>query len=148
MKYFHNLKVTVFVNPGEDEERIVHVLRSLFPFSLEEEKIEIKRQNAKGFQEKNIIIYEVCLVKESHTTRFWNALKANLNDMQKEKLLRELKLRLDEEFNFFIRLDKQALLQGFYSVTDSGSCYHIKFSTACFPKSRESAIKCLESAII
>ena len=52
--------------------------------------------------------------------------------------------RLDEECNFFIRLDKEKLMNGECWITDSGDCYHIKISVAAFPKKKERAKQVVE----
>jgi RNA binding exosome subunit len=142
MKIAHTLRLSVFAYEGEDSVKIESVLRSLFPLSLEQEKVELKQTNATGFAERRIIIFEIFLQKEKHTNAFLNNLKQKLSDDQRQLLLRQSVSRLDDELNFFIRLDKDKLLnESRVWVTDSGNCFHIRMSVAAYPSNREAALK-------
>jgi RNA binding exosome subunit len=155
MKLANNIKVTVFIKttdksvesvsqdlqkPEEDENSLKDKFLELFPFNLEDEKILLKRSKATGFNQKEIIIYEVELNKDKHTNSFLKNLKEKLDEQQKIMLVRQ-EDRLDECLNFFIRLDKESLLNGQYQVTDCGQCIHIRISIAAFPRKREVALE-------
>jgi len=65
---------------------------------------------------------------------------------QRELILRQAETRLDREFNFFIRFDKEKLVnENKYWITDSGNCFHIKMNIACFPRKREQALKIIQN---
>jgi RNA binding exosome subunit len=82
------------------------------------------------------------LQKEKHTNAFLNSLKQRLSDDQKQLLLRQSESRLDSELSFFIRLDKDRLLnENRFWITDSGNCFHIRMSIAAYPSNREAALK-------
>ncbi len=155
MKLANSIKVSVFIKttgkpvesvsqdlqkPEEDEALIKEKFISLFPFSLEEEKLILKRSKAQGFNQRQIIIYEVELSKERHTNAFLKNLKDKLDEQQKKMLISQDN-RLDENLDFFIRLDKPCLLSNLFQVTDCGDCFHIKISIAAFPKKREIALE-------
>jgi len=158
MKLAHSIKVSVFIKttdksvesvsqdlqkPEEDEALIKDKFISLFPFSLDEEKIFLKRSKARGFSQREIIIYEAELSKERHTNAFLKSLKEKLNEQQKEMLMRQ-ENRLDDDCNFFLRLDKQSLLNNSFNITDCGDCYHIRISIAAFPKKKEAALEVMK----
>ena len=105
MKLAHKITVSVFCKPEDNEQSILDKLRFLFPFDLEENKIKIGQHSVLSFNEKKIKIFEVSLEKEKHCNGFLTYLKERLNDEQKGILLRQINSRLDEELNFFIRLD-------------------------------------------
>ena len=140
MKLAHNVKITVFCNPEEDKDVIKAGLFSLVPFNLEEEKIELNETNAKSFNERIIKIFEIGFGKEKHTTLFLKYLNDRLNEQQKELLIRQIKSRLDDHLHFFIRLDKENLLNKKYVITDSGNCFHIKISIAAFPAKKDKGV--------
>lgn len=146
MRYVHNIKITVFVKPEENDfhSLIKNKLINLVPFNIEEQKISVLGSPVEGFESRKIIIYEIDLLKENHTTSFIKNLKEKLPGEQKQLLLSQRWSRLDDELNFYIRLDKQELLKEKYSITDSGDCFHIKMHIAAFPKNRESALKVIE----
>lgn len=140
MKLAHSITIRVFCHEGEDSRQIEASLRSLLPFDLEQEKLELQRSVATGFKEKKIKILEIRLEREKHTTAFLEALMAKLSESQRELLLRQAESRLDGELNFYIRLDKPKMLAGQCWITDSGNCFHIKISLAAFPATREAAL--------
>jgi len=140
MKYFNNIKISVFAKKDEeDHEKIKQKLIELVPFDPEKEKLKVKEQKAEGFNEKIVYIYEIDLAKDRHINAFTEFLLSKLTPEQKELIKRQLESRLDEEFNFFLRLDKEKLLNNEFWITDSGDCYHIKANIACFPRNREKA---------
>lgn len=147
MKRAHQVVVSVFVNEGEDEAAIIAALRQLFPFGLAEERIALEQKRAAGFNDRKIIIYEVRLAKERHTSAFLDALLGHLSSEQKQLIRDELMLRIDDECSFFLRLDKAALLQGKHRITNGGDCFHIKMSIAAFPKRKESAMNVVQEML-
>ena len=144
MKLAHNIKMTVFIKPEEDEQLLKDRLISLAPFSIEEgseenkEKIALKRTTARGFGQKQIIIYELVLEKEKHTNAFLKFFASKLDEPQKKMLVRQ-ENRIDDKLDFFIRLDKESLLNNQYNITDCGECFHIRIALAAFPKKKEIA---------
>ncbi len=140
MKLAHQVKLSVFIKEEEDREKIFNKLISLVPFNLKEEKIKLNEDTAMGFNNKKIKTYEIVLEKDRHINPFLEKLKESLSQEQKELLLKQADSRLDEELHFFIRLDKEKLLQDEFWITDSGNCFHIRISIAAFPAKREKAL--------
>ncbi|RJQ18142.1 hypothetical protein C4573_00275 [Candidatus Woesearchaeota archaeon] len=134
MKLAHQIHVRVFCYPEDNAENIEKALLFLFPFDLEKEKITLKKTKAEGFHDRQIIIYEVTLIKDKHCNLFLEQLNKNIEE--KSRLLP----RIDENFDLFMRFDKDALLEGKYKLTESGNCFHIKISLAVFPRNKEQAI--------
>lgn len=140
MKLVHNIKVKVFSNSEDDKNKVLDTLKSLFPFDLEKEKRKINSNDATGFEDKKISILEITIDKARHTNSFLKNLNLKLNKKQKELLIKQIESRLDENLIFYIRLDKNKLLNREYSLTDTGNCFHISLPIACYPKSRETAL--------
>jgi len=147
MKILNKAVVSVFVREDENIEEIKAALESLIPLDLEKEKIPVKRQTAKGFEEKKIVILKIELEKSRHTNAFIKNLLNKLTKKQKELLLNQEESRLDNHMHFFIRLDKEKLLSREYEVTESGNCFHIKLHIAAFPSKREKALKVIEKLL-
>jgi RNA binding exosome subunit len=144
MKLVHNIRLSVFAYEGEDAQKIADTLTSICPFSIADEKLQLKATNADGFNEKKIRIFELVITKEKLTTKFLANLKSNLQAADIDLLIRQLDSRLDNELYFYIRLDKPTLLeQNRLAVTDSGNCFHIRMSMAAYPKNREVALDIL-----
>lgn len=148
MRFANAIQIRVFSKDDEDEARIISGLKELVAFDYEKEKIKFSSQTAIGFNEAKIRIFTISLDKERHVRAFLGMLMQKLNDMQKELLLRQRESRLDDELDFYIRLDKDKLLNEHLCwITDSGNCYHIRISIAAFPRKREVALKIIEQII-
>jgi len=143
MKQAHHIKLSVFIHEQEDREAIYNKLISLVPFNIKEEKIKLNEDTATGFNNKKIKTYEIVLEKDRHINEFLEKLKESLSQEQKELLINQAESRLDNERNFFIRLDKEKLLNNEFWITDSGNCFHIMISIAAFPAKREKALDVL-----
>ncbi|MDO8741268.1 MAG: RNA-binding domain-containing protein [Candidatus Woesearchaeota archaeon] len=139
MKLANSVKISVFAKE-EDSEKILNKLISLVPFNLEEEKIALNKQNASGFNDKTIKIFEITLTKDRHINGFLEFLNSKLTQDQKELLIQQAEPRTDDDLNFFIRLDKEKLFNDEFCITDSGNCYHIRISLAVFPKKKENSL--------
>jgi hypothetical protein len=144
MKRVHNITFSVFCKAEDDIDSIESALLTIIPFNVEDEKLKLKKTLASGVLESKITILELTLEKERHTNKFLDTFTDDLSHDQKKTLL-EQENRLDDDCHFFIRLDKQALIDGKIVVTDSGNCFHIKMSIAAFPKKKESARKIVQS---
>ncbi len=140
MKLAHQIKAKVFSYEkfNEDDKLILDKFLQLFPFNIKDEKIELKKTEIIGFNEKGITIFDVTLAKEKHTSKFLENLMENLDKEQKKLILSQLEQRLDDNIDFFLRFDKDEYIKNNKLVpTDSGNCFHIKTSIAAFPKKRE-----------
>ena len=65
MKYAHLIKLTAFSYEHEDSESILSAFLRLLPFSLEDNKVSLKKTGAMGFNNKKIEIFEVILIKNN-----------------------------------------------------------------------------------
>jgi RNA binding exosome subunit len=139
VKLANNVNLRVFCKEDEDKKLIVSKLKALLPFDLEKEKITIDEKKADGFNDTAIWILSVTLAKERHVNAFLKLLSEKLGE-EKKTLLEQATTRLDDELNFFIRLDKTMLLKDKFVLTDSGKCYHIKINIAAFPKKVEKGL--------
>lgn len=146
MKYLNNAVLSVFAKPAEEDIAAVKkALVELAPFSLAEEHIELKEETAQGFNEQQIKIFTITLIKEAHTNAFLRALLNRLTKEQKELLLRQRESRVDNELRFFIRFDKDKwIADRRLFMTDSGNCFHVKMQIAAFPARRPDALAVVE----
>ncbi len=139
MKFANIIKIRVFSEQYEDADKIKKGLNYLCGFSdLEEEKLKIKETNTKGFDEKTIKILELELIKDKYCNKFIKRLSELLSAEDKKKLI-EQENRLDENFNFFIRLDKEKMQEQKFLLTETGNCYHITINISAYPRKKENA---------
>jgi RNA binding exosome subunit len=143
MKKLNTVTIRVFSYESEDEDAVKKGLLNFIPLDIEKEKIDIERTVAKGDEgEEDIAILQLMLVKEKHTNTFLKFIGENLSQKDKETILRQAETRLDEELNFFIRLNKEKIVkEQKYELTTDGECYHIRMNIAAFPHKREKALE-------
>ncbi|MCM2325423.1 MAG: hypothetical protein NDI94_03085 [Candidatus Woesearchaeota archaeon] len=137
MKYAHFVEMRVFSKEEDDETAIRNKITCLFPF----EKLEIDSKTALGFEDKKIKILTVHIKKNNQINKFLSAIFEKIGTDQKNTLISQIESRLDNNLHFFIRLDKDALLEDKYLITDSGNCFHFRISIASYPHDREVAKK-------
>ncbi len=148
MDVAHSVTVRVFCGQEENESEVVNGLKSLLPFDLEKEKIAIKRQNALGFGDRKISIFEVTLTKNRHVKAFLGTLLPKISATDKQMLLRQLDSRIDDDANFFVRFEKETLAKrNELLLTDSGNCYHVRIKMAAYPSNKEKAMKLVKELI-
>jgi RNA binding exosome subunit len=143
MKLVNNVSFRVFSNPSEDKDKLKSTLLSFAGYTPEQiidEKIKYKETNAKGFGQKIIVIFELILEKERHTNKFLKKLNSILTLEDKSMLIEQVN-RLDDNLNFFIRFDKSDLLEGKYTITDSGNCFHVSMNIEAHPGRKDVAHK-------
>lgn len=140
MKLINTVVVRVFAKEDEDYDAIKSAFLQLFPFDLKEEKIAVEEKSAEGFHDKKIKVISVMIVKDRHTKAVINNVKEKLG-REVQTLIEQSESRLDDNLDFFIRLDKDRLLSGKYVLTDGGNCVHIKINLAAFPKKREKGLQ-------
>jgi RNA binding exosome subunit len=150
MKYCHTITLTVFVRSEDIAENpninglVNSKIKEMLPLNWEKEKIDYKQTKAEGLSGNTIIIHELKMHKEKETNTFLKELISHLSNEQKNIIISEKESRLDENDDFFIRLEGTKLLKGIYELTTSGNCFHIKMNIAAFPKKREVALKIIE----
>src|SRR3989344_9528664 len=142
MKYAHSIRLTVFSYENENSNALLESFLKFFPFNLEENKIELKKTEAKGANESIITIFEIILAKTNLINRFLDFILTILEKKQKELILTQIESRLDENLDFFMRFDKDEWINSNkLKLTDSGKCFHLKINVAAFPRKREIGLK-------
>jgi len=115
----HTLVIEIFVSPEENVHAIRDKFINLFPFDFEKEEINLQEDTATGFSQKKIKIFRVNLSKNRHVKTFLLNMVKNLQNDTKEIILNQAEKRLDENFNFFLRFDKNKLLnQNMFQLTE------------------------------
>lgn len=143
MRLVLSVHCRVFIKPEDDPTALATAFRKFFPFVLEEERLALVTEHVKGF-ETTIDVLRLSLKKESHTSAFLAQFISLLSEEQRQTLLKQKESRLDEDFMFYVRLDKKSWLEGRVVLTDSGECFHFTFEVAAYPKRKEAVIASLE----
>jgi RNA-binding protein len=140
MKYAHYIEMRVFSKEEDNEELIISKIKELFPFDFDKEKINIDLKTAFGFEDKKIHILSVSVKNERQVNAVLKNLMARLPEEQIQQLRDQLESRLDDNLHFYLRLDKDLLMNNEYFITDSGNCFHFTVAIAAYPHKREIAV--------
>ncbi len=128
----------VFVKPEDDPAHVRAALVSLSAWAdavVEEDPITVDDCFV-GDCRRKVRVLRVILEK-GRIRPFVDALNEALGEEAREALVAQAETRLDEEGTFFLRLAKEALLEGKVRLTDSGDCFHVSMSVLAYPRKRE-----------
>ena len=136
-KQIHSIKINVFEKNQDEIETINQVYQYLLPLDFKKEKINILQEQLEGFNQK--IIYSITLetIKKRHNMMLVEVIFGNLEKNEIKKIYDQIESRLSDDGSFYMRLDKQSLLDKSFILTEDGDCFHIKIKTAGYPAKRQ-----------
>jgi RNA binding exosome subunit len=147
-KEVHNITVTVFEKNEEKIERHKEIFHFLLPVDFEKQKVDVSVESIEGLNHELIYIIRLKTMKNSHNGLLLDMIFSQLSELDRKQLSDQYLSRLNQEGFFFIRLDKEDLLQKKFVLTDSGDCYHFKIKIASFPAKWDAFVKSTESLLI
>jgi RNA binding exosome subunit len=106
--------IRFFVHATEDPNKVVEAVRRLLPTNHVDE-IVFKRNNLKGHYGNPITLFQTRVKKREIVKAMVETLSSGLGELDKEALLREIGSHM-EKGSLYIRLDKQAALQGNFKL--------------------------------
>ena len=104
------IDIRFFAHATEDLEKVVRAAQNVFP-SNQMEEVTFKKSNLRGHYGNPITLFETRIKNKEITRALVDNLSSNLSELDKETISRELDLHV-EKGRLYIRLDKQAALQG------------------------------------
>ncbi len=102
------ISIQTLCHATESEDKVLEAVKRVHPF--------FTRRTVRGHFGNPIIIFEAQLKKKKETVPAFQFLKEKLGT----ELKKDLKRRVDDKGNIYIRLDKQELYQGKYILKDNG----------------------------
>jgi RNA binding exosome subunit len=145
MKYVHNVVISVFSKQGDDLGKIKQALEGLALLDLSKDKVVFSDSVVKGHFDEDIHVLEITIKREAHLNRFLKLFIAKLSDDQRKLLVSQADSRVDDDCHFYIRFDKRKLLEeDRLWITDSGDCFHLKFTLAAYPVKKVVGVKIVE----
>jgi len=143
-KLVHNIKIRVFEKNPKNLNETKKVFNEILPVDFEKEKIDINHEKAEGFNQKTIHILTLQTSKRRHNHMLLNNIFNKMDQKDKERVKKERKTRLDNEGNFYFRLDKKSLLNKKYEIIEGGNCFHFTIKLAAYPMKKENILKSLD----
>jgi len=108
------IDIRFFVHATETQNKVVEAVHRLLPINHVDE-IVFRGSNLKGHHGNPITLFETRMKKKEIIKAIVETLSSSLSELDKEALLREIGLRT-EKGSLYIRLDKQAALQGEFKL--------------------------------
>ena len=137
MQLISRVLLRVFVKPEDDAETVRNALvrLSCWPEAMVvEDKVSVDDCFV-GDCGRKVRVLRVALEK-GRIKPFIAALNEALGD-ERKRLVEQKETRLDEDGTFYLRLAKEAWLEGKARLTDSGDCFHVSIGVLSYPKKRE-----------
>jgi RNA-binding protein len=130
----HYITYRVFVYGTENEVKVIEAINTIFPTSVPEKKL------AKGHFKIPVMLLYKNIKKKKNLDLFINKLR-KLESNQKKIILRELKNKIDDNGNLFLRFDKQEAFLGNMRIVNHGNSIHVKIKIAAYPAKNETIMK-------
>lgn len=143
-KVVHNIKIRTFEKNPKKLNETKKIFNEILPVDFEKEKIDISHEKAEGFNQKTIHILTLQTSKRRHNHMLLNNIFNNMDQEGKKRVKKERKTRVDNEGNFYLRLDKKSLLNKKYEITEGGNCFHFTIKLAAYPMNKENILKSLD----
>ena len=112
------ISIQTLCHATENEDKVLEAVKKVYP--------SFTRRTVRGHFGNPIIIFEARIKRKKEIVPCFQILKEKVG----ADLKKDLKRRVDEKGNIYIRLDKQELYQGNYILKDSGEVkiiIHIKY---------------------
>jgi len=104
------IDIRFFVHATENLDKVVEAVQRLLPSDYIDD-ILFKKDNLKGHYGNPITLFETRIKEKEIIKAFVENLSSHLDNLDKETLRREIDLHA-EKGSLYVRLDKQAALQG------------------------------------
>jgi hypothetical protein len=104
------IDIRFFAHATEDLDKVVEAAQRVLPSDYIDD-IAFKRNNLRGHYGNPITLFETRIKNRKIISAFVENLSSRLDELDKEMLRREIDLHV-EKGSLYVRLDKQAALQG------------------------------------
>jgi len=147
-KDIHSITISVFEKNQEKIDTIKNTISWFLPLDFEKEKITYIHDQVPGLQDSPTHIIRVILTKHKHTKILLQQLFSQLAIKERELLYLQRESRLSNEGIFYVRLDKQSLINHTCLLTDGGDCFHLKIKLAAYPATVPNFLQTLDHILI
>jgi len=146
-KDIHSITISVFEKNQQNLDTIKNTISWFLPLEFEKEKITYIHEQIPGLQDSPTHIVRVNLSKKKHIELLLQNLLSKLSFEDRQLLYVQRESRLSNEGIFFIRLEKQPLIDHTFLLTDSGDCFHFKIKLAAYPATHSNFLQILEEIL-
>jgi len=140
-----SLEIRVLAHATENPEKVYRALENVAGWEALEE-VEVKRQKLEGHYGNPIILYAWKTGKKSLIRKVLLGLFPRIMEPDRRLLLAGLEERIDEEGNFYLRLDKQEAYLGRIKLGEADPI-RLKVKLAIPARQRKKLLKAFESLL-
>lgn len=109
------IAISFFAHATEDENKVVEAAKRILPMG-QTDNIVFARSNLRGHHGNPITLFEAKIKEREIAKYIVENLSSNFSELDKDTLQREISLHVDKG-NLYLRLDKQAALQGEFKLS-------------------------------
>lgn len=139
-KLVHYLELRTFKYPSEDPERVKKAVNTVL--NLDEEELREQLKSEKTDEEKAEVDKYIYRTENHGQIKY---IISRIFREAREEI--DSDRHLDDEGNFYLRIDKQKAYEGKIRISNEGDVVHLKLKMAAYPFSREKARENLEELI-
>lgn len=139
-KPFLHINLRAFSHATEDKNRVARALALAAGFNPDDEKDAERFEkvtdetSSEGYFHNPIFILETEISRSAEVKRFWRQTLAV--DALRERLVREVDQRLDDDLVFWMRLDKQGAAEGKLRLGFGEDVIQVRAKLATYPRDR------------
>ncbi len=135
-----SIGIRAIVHATEEVEKVKKAIQNIA--SGDAEVVETRMQGHFG---NPIVIIHSSIKGKKRCEEFLKSLKEGLSQEDYQRLKKELPMRVDEDCNLYIRLDKQALFKGTINLARSDDAVAMKAKIKVYPAKQENALRVARS---
>ncbi len=132
---FHYIEFLTYCHATEDPERVKEALHALTLYEVEWDESE-----AEGYHGNRILIFKGKLTRNREMDGVFKNLPIDVID----DLLYSLDKRVDDDCNFFFRVDKGEAYKGNIVLSPGDNTIRVRARVESYPSRRETALKKLQ----
>ena len=136
------INIYATVHSTEDPEKVAEAIATLIPFEF-----EVQVSKAEGHFGNPLEFLEVEIKKQKEIKEFLDFFIKRIEKRQKEDILRELDLRVDENGMLHLRVDKQQAYLGKISLISHGDGIVVRIKITTYPLRKEKVMEAARNLI-
>ena len=139
------IEVRVLAHSTENPDKVYTALTNILGKEIFD-KVEFKKENLQGHHGNPITLIKTRIYSKSQARKILENIFLKLDKQNREQVLMEVKDRVDEDGNFYLRLDKQAAYLGKIKLFEVDPI-HIQVRLAIPRKQKEKIVEVFRESI-
>ncbi|RLI32039.1 hypothetical protein DRO51_02685 [Candidatus Bathyarchaeota archaeon] len=130
-----SVEIRVISHATENIEKVLESLKNVLTEEVYKD-VNFSEEKLEGHHGNPIILIKTKIYSKSYARKIIRNIFSRLEDFDRNLLLKRVEDNVDEDGNFYLRLDKQAAYSGMFRISNSDPI-HLKIKLAVPRKQRE-----------